>query len=76
MLRVSIGDDARNHDWGDLAQSLYDFSCVIEPSHMGVTGCKKPIRHSVDREFKPRHEELFESVLKLAIEKLCLADSG
>jgi hypothetical protein len=41
---------------------------------MGIAGCKKPIDHRVKWERMARHEELFDGIVKLPIEKIGLAD--
>jgi hypothetical protein len=76
MLGVPVSEIDWHHDCSDGAQTLYEVSCFVEPPHMGVTGGKKPIGHRVMRERKPRHQELFEGVVKLPIEKMGLADTG
>jgi hypothetical protein len=38
VLRVSVRNDARDHDWSDHAKSLYDLSRFVKSRHMRIAG--------------------------------------
>ena len=76
MLWDTVLHSIRYHHGCDRSQALHHFSCFVEPPHMGVRGYQKSTDHHVGWPIMMRHEEVFDGVIKLPIEKMGLADSG
>jgi hypothetical protein len=70
VLGVSQEAGVRYHDRGDRAQPLYDFSCVVEPTHMGVAGGEIAMRLRVARILLDRKEQFRHCLIELPAEEM------
>ena len=70
MLGVSQEAGIRYHDRGYRAQILYDFSCVVEPTHMGVASGEIAMRLRVARILLDRKEQFRRGLIELPAEEM------
>ena len=60
----------RDHDGSDCTEVSDDFSCVIEPTNMGVSGSKNAVRSWVTRAFLDAEEQIPYGSVETSAEKM------
>src|SRR6202012_4260370 len=67
---------SRHHGRGDLAQVGDDLACLVQPPHMGVTGCQNPSSGDVSGYLPQRRSQQCDRFLEAMLKEIARADPG